>query len=293
MEIGAQQLAGSFISASRDLERLGGIFGVGRTLVLGKRAQSAIVHGELEHLDATAPSAREFWSWLGFQYAAIDIDGSTGSIPLDLNFDDAPAAERGRYDLVTNFGTTEHVANQLNAFEIIHDLTAPGGVMIHQVPAQGMLNHGLINYNFKFFWMLGRSNGYKFVHVDFTPAQASYQTPENISEFVARGDPTVINRMRSYRTVDVGILVVMVKTFDIPFVPPLDVPTGTKTNIVPLRKRYWTVFQPEAFGDLRPHHSGLERGPRHANVRPLRSSNASSSDPKMVASGKSVGRTCN
>src|SRR5438067_5314128 len=92
IEIGAQQLAGSFTSASGDLERLRGIFGVRRSLALGKPVRSPIVHGELEHLDATAPAAREFWNWLGFQYAAIDIDGSAGSIRLDLNFDDAPTA---------------------------------------------------------------------------------------------------------------------------------------------------------------------------------------------------------
>ena len=53
-----------------------------------------------------APFARDFWHWLGFQYAAIDIDGSPGSIPLDLNFDSIPTEHNGRYSLVTNFGTT-------------------------------------------------------------------------------------------------------------------------------------------------------------------------------------------
>src|SRR4051812_623146 len=160
VEIGAQQLATSFVEASARLRRIGEIFGVKGPLSVSKHVSGPIVHGDLEHLETTAPPAREFWNWLGFRYAAIDIDGSPGSLPLDLNFDDVPAEMRGRFGLVTNFGTTEHVANQINAFKIIHDLTAPGGLMIHEVPAQGMLNHGLINYNFKFFWMLARSNGY-------------------------------------------------------------------------------------------------------------------------------------
>ena len=88
----------------------------------------------------------------------------------------------GRYDLVTNFGTTEHVANQLNAMKIIHDLTAVGGVMIHNVPLQGFMNHGLVNYNMKFFWMLARSNGYEWVLVNFMGEQSADELPANIRD---------------------------------------------------------------------------------------------------------------
>jgi hypothetical protein len=45
---------------------------------------------------------REFWKWLGFDYAAIDIDGSLGSTPLDLNYYPAPNESLGKYQLVTN-----------------------------------------------------------------------------------------------------------------------------------------------------------------------------------------------
>ena len=86
---------------------------------------------------AGAPLAREFWTWLGLSYASIDIDGSPGSIPLDLNYDEVPAAFVGQYDVVTNFGTTEHVANQLQSFKIIHDLATPGALMLHVLPASG------------------------------------------------------------------------------------------------------------------------------------------------------------
>jgi hypothetical protein len=62
---------------------------------------------------------------------------------LDLDFDGIPTEHKGKYSLVTNFGTTEHVANQLNAFKIIDELTALNGVMVHELPAQGWFNHGL------------------------------------------------------------------------------------------------------------------------------------------------------
>ena len=46
-----------------------------------------------------------------------------------------------------SFGTTEHVANQLQPFKIIHDLAAAGALMLHVLPAGGMPNHGLVSYN--------------------------------------------------------------------------------------------------------------------------------------------------
>src|SRR5262245_4179693 len=150
IEIGAQQLATSFLQATDRQKELAKLFEAAEPLPFSQTGvgPSRIVHGDLEHLDEAAPAARTFWKWLGFDYAAIDIDGSPGSIPLDLNYDSVPADVEAKYDLVTNFGTTEHVANQLNAFKVVHDLTAPGGLMVHQLPAQGFFNHGLVNYNF-------------------------------------------------------------------------------------------------------------------------------------------------
>src|SRR5262245_51763233 len=55
---------------------------------------------------------------LGFRYDCIDIDGQFGALALDLNFDAVPEERRGRYGLVTNFGTSEHVFNQQNAFTV-------------------------------------------------------------------------------------------------------------------------------------------------------------------------------
>jgi hypothetical protein len=202
------------------------------------------VHGQLEHLDAEAPSARPFWEWLGFNYAAIDIDESPGSIPLDLNVDSALSDIIGSFDLVTNFGTTEHVANQLNAFKIIHDLAAVGGLMLHFLPAQGMFNHGLVNYNFKFFWMLARSNGYDFVWADYDQAPLQYQLPQNIIDFIRETNEITDGRVADCRASDGLLKIVMKKLVDIPYVPPIDVPTGTQTSNGALRRRYWTVFEP-------------------------------------------------
>ena len=199
-------------------------------------------------LDLRAPLARDFWTWLGFGYVAIDIDGSPGSIPLDLNYDSAPRGHIGKYDLVTNYGTTEHVANQLNAFKVIHDMTALNGVMVHTLPAQGMQNHGLFNYNPKFFWM-ARSNGYKWLHESYFGAgpAGSYALPQNIVARLALFSPDAEVRVKTMGVSDAGLSIALQKKFDLPFVAPLDVQTGVSTNNATIAQRYWTVFTPNAF----------------------------------------------
>src|SRR6476646_7402365 len=247
VEIGAQQLSNDFLRNKERVKELAHAFGVTTSLDLPDPTEPVLLHGKLEHLDSNAPPARDVWTWLGYEYAAVDIDGSPGSIPLDLNFDEVPKKFKKHFQLVTNLGTTEHVANQLQAFKIIHDLVATGGVMLHSLPAQGYLNHGLVNYNLKFFWMLARSNGYKWIYSDFALSDAPYSLPENIRDSVRVFENSIDERAKNYGAVDCGIIVALQKVIDIEFVPPIDVPTGTVVTDKNLKKRYWTVFNPNAF----------------------------------------------
>ncbi len=245
IEIGAQQLHNSFLRAVDEINELGALFGVETSFKHIEPTSSSIVHGELEALQPEAPLAKEFYQWLGFEYAAVDIDGSPGSLPLDLNYDSTPVGAVGKYNLVTNLGTTEHVANQLNAFKLIHELAAHNAIMIHELPAQGYMNHGLVNYNPKFFWMLARSNGYEVIYMDFNWSAVEYSLPQNILDHISQY--VSISGRPPYKTVDAGILIVFRKITDTPFVAPLDVPTGAKAPNKTLEQRYWSVFNPVGF----------------------------------------------
>jgi hypothetical protein len=246
VEIGAQQLSNSFFRHREGLAQLEQAFGVSRPLP-GQPADIGTPPGAaLEQMAADAPSARAFWEWLGCTYAAVDIDGSPGSLPLDLNYDAVPLSSRGRFHVVTNFGSTEHVANQLNAFRVIHDLTAPGGVMLHELPCQGMLNHGLVNYNPKMFWMLARSNGYEILHMDYRGTDQRPPLPDNIVDYISTFVPDFAARAEKYVAADAGLVAVLCKRHDIEFVPPLDAPGAITTDDPELAARYWTVLQPGA-----------------------------------------------
>ena len=241
IEIGAQQLDESFVGATEDIAATGRFFGVTDPAPAfawnGPRSDTNLLAG--------APLAREFWTWLGLNYASIDIDGSPGSIPLDLNYDEVPADLVGRYDIVTNFGTTEHVANQLQSFKIIHDLAAAGALMLHVLPASGTPNHGLVSYNPKFFWMLGRSNGYKIAFMTMGQSGRDSVLPDDLVEFLTLYEPQAKSEFAAYTMPATSVVVALQKVFDTPFVAPLDVPTGTTTEHLSLRERYWSVLKPD------------------------------------------------
>jgi hypothetical protein len=111
--------------------------------------------------------AGELWNLCGMDYISYDVTEAPRSRVFDLNFHEVPPDDRASAVFVTNIGTTEHVANQLNAFRTIHDLLKVGGVAIHCVPFTGMLNHSLFNYHPKFFFSLIVNNRYRLRHVEF------------------------------------------------------------------------------------------------------------------------------
>ena len=169
----------------------------------------------------------------------FDIDGTPGAIPLDLNYDRAPFLMRRRFALVTNYGTTEHIANQFNVFKVIHDLTRRWGVMIHHVPAQGYLNHGLINYNPKFFWMLARSNRYKVLYHDFNVGYAA-PFPANVISEIEPYEPSIAAQTERFPVTDCSVTIAFQKMHAGPFLPPLDVDAMMDSE--DLERRYWTVY---------------------------------------------------
>jgi hypothetical protein len=125
-------------------------------------------------------SGRDFHQRIGAsRYLAIDPDSRHGALPLDLNFDKVPAEHFGRYDLVTNHGTTEHVLNQSNAFEVMHDLCKPCGLMIHILPFHGLgyLEHCFFSYHPGLFEDLALANDYSLLGMWCAPNEGAVLIP--------------------------------------------------------------------------------------------------------------------
>jgi methyltransferase family protein len=236
MEIGAQQLSDAFLRDRRAMEELARLLGKSLADLPNLPASTAgIAPGD-------EPYSRVFYQALGYDYTCVDIDGSPDAVPLDLNYDEAPAEHRGKYDLVTNFGTTEHIMNQLNSFKVIHDLTAVGGVMIHELPTQGLLDHGLFNYNPKFFRFLGENNGYETLFLDYRWTEIRTGLSENLKYQIEKY--TSIADRPLCGVSEAVLFVAQRKARDGPFIPPVDVPLGATPPSAVIADRYWPVFKP-------------------------------------------------
>ena len=147
LELGSQNAWGDFPHAEvRDFMT---VFGAS---VSDERLRSGVAPGvKVEQLMRDA----------GFRYAAFDVYSTGATRTFDLNSDSVGWRDRGRYDVVTNCGTSEHVANQFNVFKVAHDALKAGGVMMNFVPFYGQVDHGLINYHPKFFTTLIANNDYQ------------------------------------------------------------------------------------------------------------------------------------
>lgn len=153
----------------------------------------------------------------GYQYAAIDIFEADDTILFDLNRQDPPAEMRNRYDLVTNFGTTEHLVNQYLALKTMHEITKPGGIMYHELPLSGFHTHGYFSYNPLLFNQLAEANQYEVVMQAYG---------KNDVDFVPAPDYMRTNGYPDAGYYDYGIEFIFRKTADAPFRIPLETSTS-------------------------------------------------------------------
>lgn len=88
----------------------------------------------------TPTPAQSFYRQMGCErYVAVDGNGR-GNVTADLNL---PLTDRnlGTFDLVTDFGTGEHIFDQAQVWRTLHELCKPGGFIVFDRPAQGYGEH--------------------------------------------------------------------------------------------------------------------------------------------------------
>ena len=119
----------------------------------------------LNTTSASQKPARLLYEGIGIKYNCVDVDGRFGTLVMDLNFDAVPREQKGKYGLITNHGTSEHILNQYNVFKAMHEFARVGGVFIHAVPFTVHLEHGFFNYQPNFFEALARYNSYETLGV--------------------------------------------------------------------------------------------------------------------------------
>jgi len=131
--------------------------------------------------------AKEYFELHGVEHNSYDIEIYQGCEFMDLR-EPIPSNLVGIYDVVTDYGTTEHVdGNYYQACKNIHDLCKVGGLIFRETPKTGhWINHGYPlslarNYvDMIFYEKLAEMCGYEIVELEEEFAMGNYTDGCNI-----------------------------------------------------------------------------------------------------------------
>lgn len=118
---------------------------------------------ELGNKKTNGVSYKSWFEAHGITHVSVDWNGEDGAIPLDMR---EPLPDWEPFDMVTNFGCTEHVETQYNIWESMHRLCKVGGVQIHMCPMPGdWWWHGNHYPKESFYRQYAERNGYTIKHL--------------------------------------------------------------------------------------------------------------------------------
>jgi hypothetical protein len=164
------------------------------------------------------------------EYISFDVVSTRVARLFDLNKHDLNPAKKGTFDAVVNFGTTEHLINQYNAFKVMHEAAKPGGFMFSQIPSTGYINHGYFCYNALMFRELAEANGYETVDLWFYGPNDAGNVLVNADNYPGVLDGRKLrNNVEAFKNAPVPnalINVLFRKVHDAPFKVGLEVKTA-------------------------------------------------------------------
>lgn len=132
------------------------------------------------------PYANEFYENLDIDYTCIDLNGENNALKIDLSQDHIVD---GQFDLVTDFGTSEHVGTNgrhdinaiRNCWATKHKLLKAGGLMINENPMTGNWpGHGFNYYTIEFYHRLADRQGYHILDIGVVAAMGNTTDGHNI-----------------------------------------------------------------------------------------------------------------
>lgn len=98
---------------------------------------------------------------------AIDFHGTSTAMRLDLN---QPIALDRQYDVTMNNGTAEHILNIGQFLKTMHEWTKPGGLMLHEAPFNGWIDHGFYTLQPTLFFDIAAANQYDLLGLFYIDA---------------------------------------------------------------------------------------------------------------------------
>jgi len=158
-------------------------------------------------------SAEYFYRLLGVgNYDCIDINGEHGAISHDLNYQLKEQALAGKYDLVTDHGSCEHVFNVAQAYRTMHEVCKPGGLIVISQNIWG--GNGYFLFDRSFYESLAAANDYTIIHDSYVLSLKPKTSGQRGQEFHIPPVRSLLDTINLAEMAEIGIYVVMKKNND-------------------------------------------------------------------------------
>ena len=198
-------------------------------------AHYAMRSNTIGHPEIQTLFVAELLAVTNLRYAGIDVVSAGFAERFDLNVHALAPEQRNSFDMIVNFGTTEHLNNQMNAYRVMHDACKPGGHLFHQVPGTGYLHHGYFTYDVQFFEDLAKANGYRLKDVWYCGPQGTANVLQHGDAHPGVRDPgKLYNNVEGFQAHPVPNSVINVlfqKVTDAPFRVGLELSTSATSQV--------------------------------------------------------------
>lgn len=146
--------------------------------------------------------AKEVFEKLGVKHTSIDIKKHQGAIEADLR--EPLTFTKSKFEVVTDFGTTEHVDGSLyEAFNNIHNLCKKGGLMIHENPKTGNWpGHGYHYMTQDFYVKLAKLANYELLEITEEPAMGNVTDGWNVCAVLKKVEANKFISEEEFNTLD-------------------------------------------------------------------------------------------
>ena len=134
----------------------------------------------------------EFYKPSGYNIQSVDIHGRNRALPIDLS---KASNKKFQADLLTDFGTVEHVSDLYNALKNCHNWTKDFGLMIHANPKTGTYEgHGVSFFTCEFWEWLAETNGYKLISVEEQSPYSEENPDKEVIAVLQKGEGEFMTR---------------------------------------------------------------------------------------------------
>ncbi len=126
---------------------------------------------------AEGSSAKDYWIEHGVSHTSVDLNGERGSLMLDLGAPIDNLLQAGSFDIVTDFGTTEHVYSFYQARRNMHVMCKANGLLFFQNPLVGHWpDHGIHYLSSEFYRRLAAYGSIEILRLTEDPTCNNAET---------------------------------------------------------------------------------------------------------------------